>query len=71
MIPTKITRSMLLTALRATCRCADGNPPTDWVSGASIPHHTDCPMFPIELPRRDALAARACALAQRDELVRR
>jgi hypothetical protein len=47
------TELLLLRAVvRAACTCTspDVNPPTDWKSKARIPHHCDCPLYPIELP---------------------
>lgn len=55
----EIENRLLRTVLRVACRCNDpnANPPTDWDTHARIPHHCDCPMFPIEIP--DALTAPA------------
>ena len=61
-------RDRLREALRVTCRCNDPghNPATDWgaVGDVRIPHHCDCPLYPIELPDR-LLAATAYADAIR------
>ena len=64
----KAERDRLREALRVTCRCNDPghNPATDWgaVGDVRIPHHCDCPLYPIELPDR-LLAATAYADAIR------
>jgi hypothetical protein len=61
-------RDLLREALRTRCKCYDPdvNQPTDWgaVAGVRIPHHCDCPLYPIELPDR-LLAATAYADAVR------
>lgn len=67
----KITKAMLLEILKASCDCysPDKTPPSDWTTGAPIPHHCDCPLYAIELPdAQDAPAARADAIAARDRL---
>lgn len=67
------TVAVLREALRQTCRCNDPEVclPTDWESHVHIPHHCDCPLYPVELPHpvlaqaayADALKTRARILA--------
>lgn len=68
---TKVDYAVAIAALRRACECGDRNPPTDWRSKARIPHHTDCPMFAIELPDASAApAAHAAAVELRSELLK-
>lgn len=62
----KATALLAMAALRAACRCNEPevNPPTDWQTKARIPHHCDCPMYAVELPKRRRRAGRVCRCAQ-------
>lgn len=63
-----------MAALHDACVCDEPlvrNPPTDWKSKARIPHHTDCPLYAIELPDPGvAPMAYADAVAARGKLLR-
>jgi hypothetical protein len=64
---------LAMAALRAACDCDKReNPPCNWNEGhARIPHHCDCPMYPIELPdEEESPSAHADATKKRKELLR-
>jgi hypothetical protein len=69
----KKLNALLVEALRLRCHCYDPDvtPPTDWHSGARIPHHVDCVLYPIELPDAGlAPSAYADATAHREKLLK-
>lgn len=62
--------ALAVAVLRLSCECHDHDtPPTDWETGARIPHHCDCPMYPLERPDPEAApAATADAEARYQQL---